>query len=381
MSLIDPMKYFFLIAAFNAFFFLILLVQKKPKYFYDRILVIWLIYLGLYTGSYAFFSHEFFNVYPVFSVSFISLLMLHGPFMFLYISAYASKKTRLSNEDCLHFIPVVLFNTYLFISYLVCDQPSGISLDHVRGEPPPLFIIFLIITALSGPVYFIVSTRLFRKLDERIQNNYSFSKDIDLGWLRKLILIFGVVWSLLMIFASAYHVFQLFSMKFCTDGLFLSMAVFIILTGYFGLKQKEIFIHHSNPDRDFITDHHKKYSGSSLKEHEAIEYREKLLKYMVTVKPYLNPDLTLPQLSDELKIPSHHLSQVINENIKLNFFDFVNYYRIEEVRKRIIDPVFKNYSLLGIALECGFNSKSAFNRIFKKFSGLTPTQYKKSREA
>lgn len=375
------MKYLFLIAAFNAFFFLVLLLQKKPKYFYDKILITWLIYLGSYTGLYALFSHEFFDDFPVLSVSFISLLMLHGPFMFLYISAYTSRVTKLRRVDYLHFLPVLLFNIFLLLSHLL-NKSSGISLSHEAGEvvPPFLFNFFLIVTALSGPVYFLLSIRLFRKLDEKIRNNYSFSKDIDLGWLRKVILVFGIVWSLFIIAASLYHVLHLFSMNFCTDGLFFSMTVFIILTGYFGLKQKGIFIHHFIPEQDFISDPPKKYSGSYLKENDAKEYSDKLLQYMVNTRPYLNADLTLPQLSHELHIPSHLLSQVINDNLKLNFFDFVNSYRIEEVKKKIIDPAYKNYSLLGIAFESGFNSKSAFNRIFKKLSGLTPTQFKISKE-
>jgi len=80
----------------------------------------------------------------------------------------------------------------------------------------------------------------------------------------------------------------------------------------------------------------------------------------------------------ELNIISHYLSQVINEQFNLNFFDFVNRYRVEVFKEKIKDTVFRNYSLLGIAFECGFNSKSAFNRIFKQATGLTPSQFKKA---
>jgi len=95
-------------------------------------------------------------------------------------------------------------------------------------------------------------------------------------------------------------------------------------------------------------------------------------------RPYLNPDLTLPQLATEIGISTHLLSQVINEHFKLNFFDFINQYRVEAFKEKIVNSKYGNYSILGIALECGFNSKSAFNRIFKKYTGLTPSQYKES---
>ena len=98
---------------------------------------------------------------------------------------------------------------------------------------------------------------------------------------------------------------------------------------------------------------------------------------METEKPFLNTSLTLPDLAASLKMPSHHLSRVLNEQLKLNFFDFVNQYRVEEVKTKMNDPNFAHLSILGIAFESGFNTKSAFNRVFKKITGMTPTEFKK----
>lgn len=94
-------------------------------------------------------------------------------------------------------------------------------------------------------------------------------------------------------------------------------------------------------------------------------------------KPFLNPNLNLPQLAKDLEIPSYQLSQVLNKNIELNFFDFINSYRVEEIKAKMADSKYDNLSLLGIAFESGFNTKSAFNRVFKKITGLTPSEYKK----
>ncbi|KAF5027983.1 Helix-turn-helix domain protein [anaerobic digester metagenome] len=372
------MKYFFFIAAFNALFFAILILQKK-KVLHDKILIYWLIYIGIYTGSYALLSNTLFTDYHLLSVSFISLLMLHGPFLYLYISALIDEKYQFNKKHLFHFAPFLLFNVFVLVSPLFPEFAGRIRLDHVESEhgAPLLFNFFLLLTALSGPVYFLLSIRLFKILDINIFNNFSTTENVNLDWLRKLVYSFGVIWTILMVVASIHHVFHLFSWTFCTDGLFLSLSVFIILIGYFGLKQKEIFTQYPDHKIEYVTEPKTKYASVLLKEADTELYISKIKHFMKEARPYLDANLTLPDLATKLEIPSHHLSRVINENFGLNFFDFINQYRIEEVKAKMANPEFDNLSLLGIAFESGFNTKSAFNRVFKKVTGATPSEYKK----
>jgi AraC-like DNA-binding protein len=373
-------KFILLIASFNAFFFTVLLLQKRPRALHDIILILWLLYLGLFIGVYSFYSHELFTHFQLLSVSFISLFMLHGLFLYYYILSLVSDKKEIQNIDFLHFIPFILFNLYLLIASFLPETAVKLNIESLSMDydPPLLFLFFLILTALSGTVYFLFSIKLFRKLDINIFNNYSNSKEINLSWLRKLILIFGIIWTSLMTVTIIHHVFHMFSMLFCTDGLFLSLSVFVILIGYFGLKQKVIFYSESIIVSGNSTEIQTKYAGSKLKDSEAKLYVEKLDKHMDSSKPHLNPDLTLLQLASEINITPHLLSQIINDHYKLNFFDYINQHRVQEFQAAVADPKNKNYSLLGIAFECGFNSKSAFNRMFKKSTGLTPSQFKES---
>ncbi|MDD3722399.1 MAG: AraC family transcriptional regulator [Lutibacter sp.] len=372
------MKFIFLIAAFNAFFFAILLFQKKLWALHDKILLLWLLYLGLFIGLYAFYSHELFTQFQLLSISFTSLFLLHGAFLFFYISTLISPKRIFGKMNFLHFAPFVLFNGYLFAISFFPNISETIRLDYaqVNISPPFLFIFFLIATLLSGPFYFVLSIRLFKKLDLNIFNNLSFSEEVDLIWLRKLVYVFGIIWTALIIITVIHHVFNLFSMVFCTDGLFLSLSVFVILIGYFGLKQKVIFSADTENEQVFVEETKIKYASSRLTDTEAKLFVDKLNNLMIAAKPFLNPNLTLLELASELGISTHYLSQIINEKFNLNFFDYINQYRVEEVKTKINDPRFENYSLLGIAFDSGFNSKSAFNRIFKKFTKQTPSQYK-----
>jgi AraC-like DNA-binding protein len=372
------MKYIFLIAAFNALFFAILLFQKKPRALHDNILILWLLYLGLFIGVYSFYSHELFTHFKLLSISFISLFLLHGVFLYFYISALVSSKNIFNKTNLIHFAPFVLFNCYLLVISFFPNISEMTRLDYaqVNISPPFLFIFFLIATILSGPLYFAVSIRLFKKLDINIFNNFSSSEEINLVWLRKLVYIFGIIWTILIVITVIHHVFNLFSMAFCTDGLFLSMSVFVILIGYFGLKQKVIFSGDSENEQVIVEETKVKYASSRLTEAEANQFADKLNNFMVSEKPFLNPNLTLQQLASELGISTHYLSQVINKKFNINFFDYINQFRVEEFKVKINNPKFENYSFLGVAFDSGFNSKSAFNRIFKKFTNLTPSQYK-----
>jgi AraC-like DNA-binding protein len=121
----------------------------------------------------------------------------------------------------------------------------------------------------------------------------------------------------------------------------------------------------------------RKYQKSGLDNHSSEELYSRLVSFMAISKPYLDPDLTIYKLAEHLEVPRHHLSQVINEKAQKSFFDFVNYYRVEEVKRQLINPDLANRNILGISLDSGFNSKATFNAAFKKIAGTTPSAYQK----
>jgi AraC-like DNA-binding protein len=105
----------------------------------------------------------------------------------------------------------------------------------------------------------------------------------------------------------------------------------------------------------------------------------RLLRLMEAEKLYLEPELTLPELAAKLSVSPHHLSQVINRETNKSFFDFVNEYRVQEAKRLLGSPKHSHLSILGIALDAGFNSKSAFYTAFGKHIGMTPSEFKKQR--
>jgi len=252
-------------------FFSILLLQKKPRALHDKILIFWLLYLGLFIGVYAFYSHELFTHFQLLSISLISLLMLHGPFLYLYIKTLVADGSLLSWKDLVHLIPFVLFNLYITISSFIPDISQKLNIDNVApgNQTPVLFSLFLILTAFSGTLYFLLTFRLFKKLDLHIFNNFSNSANIDLYWIRKLVLVFGIVWTALISVTVIHHVFNMFFHGFLYRWTIPVIISLRDLNRIFWIETKSnIFFSRTNSCRE-VTGTQTKYSGSRLTGAEA----------------------------------------------------------------------------------------------------------------
>jgi len=160
-----------------------------------------------------------------------------------------------------------------------------------------------------------------------------------------------------------------------------NLTVFTFIIIFFGINQAVIYPKNKNPENSNVL---KDESSSSIKSDRKLldETQTKILsdtvfKYLRTEKPYLNPDYSLQMMADDLKITREKLSYLINNEQQKNFYKLINEFRIEEVKEKLINPLFKHYTVLGIGLDCGFNSKTSFNRIFKEETGFTPSEYKK----
>ena len=152
--------------------------------------------------------------------------------------------------------------------------------------------------------------------------------------------------------------------------------------GYLGLRQPAIFtqafVSQQTAIEESVNQTVEKYHRSGLDKETSLVFLNELASHMETNKPYLEGDLVLPQLARQLGISANYLSQVINEQLKVNFYDFINGYRVEDAKRLMKNTGQKNSNILNIALDSGFNSKSAFYTAFKKATSMTPTQYRKT---
>ena len=242
-----------------------------------------------------------------------------------------------------------------------------------------IFVLQRILVLASGVAYTILSLWLLRIHIRNVQSRFSQAEKVNLLWLRYLIYGTGVVW--LAVFSG--NDFIIFSL----------VALFVLLLGYFGIKQVGIFTQTSSIDTPILRDSPPstnfedtstpgeqakgRYLKSAIPLEKQTEIHTKLIKAMDEQKLYLNPELTLGQLAETLTVHSNHLSQVINSMEAKTFYDFINAWRIDEFKKMAALPQNQKYTLLALAFECGFNSKTAFYRNFKNVTGQSPTQYLK----
>ncbi|GAB2685739.1 hypothetical protein GCM10027037_04190 [Mucilaginibacter koreensis] len=238
-----------------------------------------------------------------------------------------------------------------------------------------------LLTALLAfvPCYYAIASFLVLIRHQRhLPDSYSYTEKISLNWLK------WTVGSFIALFISLFFLIKFgvtyglipYSDLFAVVGAVLTLYVFIM--GYGGLKQHNLpqnAITENSADDNIANI---SYKNSGLTDEKTKQLFIQLKNHMRDCKPHLNAELNLNMLATQMGITSNQLSQVINQQSQSNFFTFVNNYRVEEVKIYLSDQSKSHYSVLGIALECGFRSKSSFNKIFKEATGLTPLQYQKS---
>ena len=294
--------------------------------------------------------------------------LLIAPLLWFYVNELTGTRIRLDLYSLTHFIPflIIIFCSISFGSFL-SDTPLTHWLDRHSRLPFTVFW-FIVVVQFSG--YQFLIHRKWRVYQQLIRQEVSNTEDVSISWVRFFMAVFLIVnFSFLVSLFAVIHL-DIMNIVWKSVGVILSMS--IIALGYKGILQKEVFFTELPskpvPVEPPVTFDQK--SDPSLV--------DKLRQYMQNEKPFLDPELSLSTLSKAMGLNRNQLSHLINTGIGENFYDFINKYRVEEVKRLMVDPQKQNYNLLGIALEAGFKSKSTFNLIFKRFTGLTPTEYKKN---
>lgn len=364
----------FIIGIFLSFFLQFLLLTKKYKTLSDKILALWMFIIGIHLFSSYIYHLGYWDKYPHLVGITHPFPYLHGPLLYLYTVFSLRSDQRFSWKDYMHFAPFILSYIYMIKYFFFYTAEQKYLMDHGELDDYRGFMyLSLMGFIISGIVYPILSYRLLGKYKRLIKQNFSYEESINLNWLKYCIWSIGLIY---LTVAVVMTMKEAMGMNFNENLIIYSMFIlFIFMLGYFGIKHQGVFSDNTLGNQLAEPKSVGEYKKSGLKEDSAEEYHQQLLKIMKEKKPFLESKLTLNTLARELNISINHLSQIINQYQGKNFYDFINEYRIEEFKLRVSSPENRNFSILAIAYDSGFNSKSSFNYVFKKHTGKTPSQY------
>lgn len=293
------------------------------------------------------------------------LYFLFGPCFYLYVQSRTAQRSEARSRSWPHLLlPFMVFcnfaPAYLRLLNLMLVEARDYFFP-VSGYWYMGFQIF------QAGCYLLLAERALRAFERAGKSISSHSTLVGLEWLRKLTLVFAGV---LVIHALALgflilqrHVVEV------EYALALTLAAVIYVIGFDAFRAPEIFSELA------LTAPAEKYQKSALSAAQAQAYCHKLLRSMATEKLYRKSELKLADLATRLAISPNHLSQALNQELHLNFFDFVNQYRVQEVQARLLDERYRHLTHLAIALEAGFSNKTSFNRVFKKFTHMSPSAF------
>lgn len=372
-----------LTGAINGLFFILLLKNKPKNSDSDRILMVWMGIISLQLGFY----YDNLSASPILpgylQLLGFSLPLVSSPILYFYIRSLSLGAGFKWKNILIHLLPFLIFNCITFLlHYTKADDlylKNGV--PHFSSTLNSTIIYFLTaLLAIIPGAYTVLSFVVLLRHQKRLPDNYSYTEKINLNWLKWIVVSLLILFIGLFLFIKYGVSYGLVGYPdlFAVVGAILTIYVFFI--GFCGLHQDTVFnsyltLQEDLNEEDIISTN---YKNSGLRDEKAEQIFMSLKLHMDEEKPFLKEDLSLAALAAELEITANQLSQVINQKAQSNFFNFINGYRIATVKEKFKDPAMAAYSILGIAYDSGFRSKSSFNKIFKETTGQTPLQYRKA---
>lgn len=370
-------EYIFILGAGQGILLSVFLFKKKENIIANRLLAFTMIAFSIdllmgihYVGGYYKIFPEIIGITQPFPY-------LYGPSIYLYTLILGHKKDGFKKRYWLHYLPFIIINIYGIFFFFFESPEFKLSVVNDINISWHLKLIGNMIP-FHGVIYVVLTYLEAKNFNAKLKQSYSNVDQINLRWLAFLIVATTIIWGIVIL---SYVLNFLYGEQFQANMLiYIAISIFIYSIGYKSLRQPEVklLIETENFSSDTKSMELKStsYKKSGLSSETADEYLKKLLNLMQDKKPYVDNKINLSDLSSMLGISSHNLSEIINTKLNQNFYDFINNYRVEEVKKLIEQDKNMSFSILALGYDAGFSSKSAFYSAFKKFCNQTPAQYR-----
>ncbi len=346
-------------------------------------------YAGWYNGKECMSCRNFMFYMP------LQHTLLMGPVIYFYLQSLLNPGFRFLRKDWLHLLPAAL---YILWNIIVATTDLLIVKDYylMDGANDPDFQTWYIAAGLiSLLVYLLLCLQYYKRYRKFIVEEFSFADALTFQWVNN----FLIACFLYFLSTLVFNILDLFQLAGDTRGawwyylIFAILFYYIAITGYTNSIETRVsfkldFLKYRIPallgapdtkepvTEDIVFEEiNADLIAKPVNPNLFPEWKEKVFNCVVNQKRYTEPELTLTDLARELETNASFLSKVINQTFQMNFNDFVNYYRIEEVKEKLQNPAFSHLTIMSIAYEAGFNSKATFNRAFKKLTGKNPKDF------
>ena len=293
----------------------------------------------------------------------------YGPLFYLYLRAVTEPDFVWHRRHWLHFLPFLLF-FLLYLPISLMSAPAKVAmLDGFWEEQfaiRPFDIGIALFKTMHFGTYIFMAFRQIKKVQvDEGRGAYQVPFGLRAKWLKKLVFLFSLIF-LALLGVSLFHIFHGFFVLQISFGFTLLTCSIMYFMAYKLMLRPELV----------TPGFAEKYAAQRLPEAEEESLLQEVGRYLDSGKIFNDPELKLRSMAADLNIPPHRLSMLINDRYGKSFSDFINQQRVEEFIRRLNDPQFAHLTLFGLALEVGFNSKSAFNAAFKKIKGRPPSDFR-----
>jgi AraC-like DNA-binding protein len=360
------------------FFFIIIIMRNKKGNFRANIVFSFLliaITLSISNSGLFIYTNIYYYIPHIIKVP-ILCLPFFGPLLYIYVMILTHHKKSFVLKTIAHFIPGIL---YFIINIPFFFQSGDRKIAYINalmnGTLPKTVIIFeyigFILIVIQAFVYMLYILRYLNRYETDLRKFFSSDK-MSFSWIKRFIILLIFIFSVSFAFFIFMIIFNI-SFKSIYRPLPIVVVVSLCNLAWHAAKQSDINIGIDLSDISISTD-----VIVPVQQSDILLIAEKLVSLMNNEKVFKDMDVSLSDLAERIGVTRNQLSYVINTHFKENFCDFINRYRVEEVKRILDQPDGNKFNVLNVGMDAGFSSKTAFNVNFKQLTGMSPTEYKKS---
>lgn len=334
----------------------------------NKLLALFLLVLAFFIIDLVIMDSGYYKTFPhLYGLSGVVDFLLPIP-LYFYIKALTNPDFRLSRKNLYHLIPffliLLLEAPNLFLNF---DEKVAAITAELIAEPDTFFFVAMGLVHIYVLSYFIASFRLIKQTSKKDLPEKTINR---IKWLKVLLIVLVVIATISTILDFIPSLIEIDD--FLTPFF---LTIFIYGMGFMGIRQSELFT------ADRLFEKPDKYKKSTLSDELVDKTMKKLDVLMNEEKIYREGNISLPILAKKIHLTTHQLSQILNERLDKNFFNYISEQRINEAKETLLNKSSKNITMLELSLDIGFNSLSAFNTAFKKHTGMSPTEFRKQHSA